>query len=158
MIGVAPKHPPMPRSITDARNDVIRLEPFFAVGRRVADMDRKRAKSLAFVSNFRMAERDQALQPQQENARDRDRLGVPFLARPRRRLSLCAGAASHRGPVVGGARQRARVLLETRSNDACGHWRTVLVSKGWLRHDRGGRLELRAIVCGALFTLQHAGA
>src|SRR5258708_1458091 len=32
---------------TEARNDVVQIEPFFAVAARVADMDRKRAKSLA---------------------------------------------------------------------------------------------------------------
>jgi hypothetical protein len=34
---------------TDIRNDVVRIEPFFAVALRVLDIDRKREKSLGFV-------------------------------------------------------------------------------------------------------------
>ncbi|MGH6770509.1 MAG: hypothetical protein ACRECO_15965 [Xanthobacteraceae bacterium] len=36
--------------VTDARNDVDRLGPFFTVARRVIDMDGKRAKSLVHIS------------------------------------------------------------------------------------------------------------
>jgi hypothetical protein len=35
--------------VTDARNDVVRLEPFFATAARVVDMDRRRMQSLAYV-------------------------------------------------------------------------------------------------------------
>jgi hypothetical protein len=35
---------------TDIRNDTVRIPEFFRVARRVLDMDRKRAKSLAYVS------------------------------------------------------------------------------------------------------------
>jgi hypothetical protein len=34
----------------DIRNDILRIDPFFAVARRVVDIDRKREKSLAYVS------------------------------------------------------------------------------------------------------------
>jgi hypothetical protein len=54
--------------ITDARDDVVRLEPFFAVAHRVADMDARRAKSLAFVRALSEAERDNALNRNNENA------------------------------------------------------------------------------------------
>lgn len=36
--------------IEDIRNDVTRLEPFFASARIVSDLDRKREKSLGYVS------------------------------------------------------------------------------------------------------------
>jgi len=36
----------------DIRNDVVRLDPFFSVARHVADMDRKREKSMAYVSDL----------------------------------------------------------------------------------------------------------
>ena len=36
--------------VTDARNDVARLEPFFATAARVVDMDRRRVESLGYVA------------------------------------------------------------------------------------------------------------
>jgi hypothetical protein len=36
--------------VTDARNDVTRIEPFFATAGRVADIDHRRAESLSFVA------------------------------------------------------------------------------------------------------------
>jgi hypothetical protein len=54
--------------VTDARNDVIRLDPFFAVAGRVADMDGKRVQSLGFVSGLSAAERDDAVRRNAENA------------------------------------------------------------------------------------------
>ncbi len=53
---------------TDARNDFVRIEPFFAVAVRVADMDQKRASSLAFVSDLSPPERDHAIFRNNENA------------------------------------------------------------------------------------------
>jgi len=53
--------------VTDARNDVIRIEPFFAIAGRVADMDRKRAASLAHVADLKAVERDNALYRNNEN-------------------------------------------------------------------------------------------
>lgn len=40
----------------DTRNDLTRLDPFFSAARRVADLDRKREKSLAHVSVLSAAE------------------------------------------------------------------------------------------------------
>ena len=54
--------------IADARNDVLRIEPFFAVAGRVLDMDRKREQSLVHVSGLTVAERDNALIRKNENA------------------------------------------------------------------------------------------
>ena len=52
---------------TDIRNDVVRIEPFFATARRALDMDDKRAKSLAVV-NVNERERANALARNAENA------------------------------------------------------------------------------------------
>jgi len=48
------------------RNDVIRIDPFFAIAGRVADMDRKRAKVLAQAS-VKESEHDNALFRNNEN-------------------------------------------------------------------------------------------
>lgn len=53
--------------ITDAREDVIRLEPFFAIASRIADMDRKRDAVLALASTANTAERSNARRRNQEN-------------------------------------------------------------------------------------------
>ena len=50
------------RLIEDIRNDVMRLDPFFSTARYVIDMDRKREKSLAYVTNLTAEERDNTLQ------------------------------------------------------------------------------------------------
>jgi hypothetical protein len=52
---------------TDAREDVIRLEPFFAIAARVADMDRKRDSVLSVASTSHAAERSNARRRNQEN-------------------------------------------------------------------------------------------
>ena len=56
--------------VTDARNDVVRIEPFFATAARVIDLDRKRAESLGYVagsSGLSEAEADNALSRNNEN-------------------------------------------------------------------------------------------
>jgi|RhiMethySRZTD1v2_1073278.scaffolds.fasta_scaffold233692_3 hypothetical protein len=53
--------------MTDAREDVIRIEPFFAIASRVADMDRKRDSVLALASTSSAAERSNARRRNQEN-------------------------------------------------------------------------------------------
>jgi hypothetical protein len=54
--------------VTDARNDVERIEPFFAVADRVTDMDAKRAKSIAYVTHLSGAEYGSAVNRNLENA------------------------------------------------------------------------------------------
>lgn len=54
--------------ITDARNDVLRLDPFFAVAARVGDMDARRAQSLGLISGLSKSEREDALRRNAENA------------------------------------------------------------------------------------------
>jgi hypothetical protein len=53
--------------IDDARNDVTRLPQFFETAGRVIDIDRKRRKSLAFVSSVSPKERDDALRRVADN-------------------------------------------------------------------------------------------
>jgi hypothetical protein len=55
------------RLIEDIRSDVIRLDPFFATAHYVVDMDIKREKSLAYVSNLTNDDRANALQRIAEN-------------------------------------------------------------------------------------------
>jgi len=55
------------RLIEDIRNDVVRIEPFFAIAARVADMDRKRDSVLALASASSAAERSNARRRNQEN-------------------------------------------------------------------------------------------
>jgi hypothetical protein len=53
--------------IEDIRSDVVRLDPFFRVARHVADLDRKRAKSLDYIANLTSQERQQTLRRIEEN-------------------------------------------------------------------------------------------
>jgi uncharacterized UPF0160 family protein len=55
------------RLIEDVRNDVMRVDPFFRSARYVVDMDRKREKSLAYVTILTVEERDNTLQRIVEN-------------------------------------------------------------------------------------------
>lgn len=52
----------------DIRNDVVRLDPFFSVARTVADMDSKRDRAMAYVSNLSAEERTNTVQRMRENA------------------------------------------------------------------------------------------
>jgi hypothetical protein len=57
--------------VTDARNDVVRLETFFATAAYVVDVDRRRAQSLGYIavsSGVSEAERFNALTRNNENA------------------------------------------------------------------------------------------
>jgi len=54
--------------VTDARNDVERLQPFFAVATRVTDMDRRRKEALLHVSNVKPREGANAMLRVNENA------------------------------------------------------------------------------------------
>lgn len=53
--------------IEDIRNDVVQLDPFFAVAHYVADMDSKREKSLGHVSRLTPEERNNTLKRIAEN-------------------------------------------------------------------------------------------
>jgi hypothetical protein len=45
------------RLIDDIRNDIVRLEPFYAIAQRVLDLDRRRAASMQRVADLSPAER-----------------------------------------------------------------------------------------------------
>ena len=51
----------------DIRNDVVRIEPFFIVARRVLDLDRRRQKSFAYVNELTPPELANALARVNEN-------------------------------------------------------------------------------------------
>ena len=53
--------------IEDIRNDVTRLEPFFASARIVSDLDRKREKSLNYVSGLSSEEQQNTVTRIREN-------------------------------------------------------------------------------------------
>jgi hypothetical protein len=53
--------------IEDIRNEVTRLEPFFASARIVSDLDRKREKSLGYVSGLTNEERENTITRIREN-------------------------------------------------------------------------------------------
>ena len=55
------------RLMEDIRNDVMRVDPFFGSARYVTDMDRKRERSLAYVTSLTVEERDNTLQRIAEN-------------------------------------------------------------------------------------------
>ncbi len=54
--------------IDDVRNDIVRIEPFFAVARHVVDLDRRRAASMAQIADLAPAERANALARIDENS------------------------------------------------------------------------------------------
>jgi hypothetical protein len=70
----------------DIRNDVLRIEPFFAVARRVLDIDGKREKSLAYIPVLSAA----------EVANAKARIGENFLVVAWVQQSLTERAASYR--------------------------------------------------------------
>jgi hypothetical protein len=124
----------------DIRNDVVRIDPFFGLARRVLDIDQKREKSLAYVSGLRDGERINATARVAENV-----LVVGWV-----QCSLAQRAASYRfalerlvietpAPMAVEA-ERSLKLMEQRAvearvvdgRDVCGHRAVapVLVSKG----------------------------
>jgi hypothetical protein len=54
--------------IDDMRNDIVRLEPFFEVARRVSDIDQRREKSIQYVADLSPTERASALARVGENS------------------------------------------------------------------------------------------
>src|SRR5579871_6747815 len=54
--------------IDDMRNDIVRIDPFFATARRVSDVDQRREKSMAFVADLTPFEKTSALARVGENS------------------------------------------------------------------------------------------
>jgi hypothetical protein len=115
----------------DVRNDVLRVDPFFAVARRVFDMDRRRAQSLVLVVSLTPVERDNAIIRSNENA-----AAVEWVCRSLEgRIIAYRYALEHQvvaaPSTVAGDIERAIELLQRR---VAAHCRTVaerpLVSKG----------------------------
>lgn len=52
----------------DVRNDVVRIEPFFTVARRVLDTDRRREASMQYIADLSVVERENALARMAENS------------------------------------------------------------------------------------------
>jgi hypothetical protein len=118
--------------VTDARDDVVRLEPFFATAARVADMDRRRTQSLGYVvagSGVSEAENDSV-----RNRIDENGAVIAWVC-----LSLAERAQSYRyalerlvisTPSASAAEaERSLTLLQARSAAYCAVGRTV-VAKG----------------------------
>ena len=94
------------RLIDDIGSDIERIDPFLEVARRVADMDRKREKSLAYVSSLSAGEAANAAVRVGEN-------GVILawvqrcLGERARSYRICAGAPRRRDPGAGRGARRA---------------------------------------------------
>jgi hypothetical protein len=54
--------------IDDIRNDIVRIEPFFATARRVVDLDQRRERSMQYVPDLSPPERLSALARVGENS------------------------------------------------------------------------------------------
>lgn len=118
--------------VTDAGNDVVRLEPFFATAARVADMDSRRTQSLRYVaagSGVSEAENDSV-----RNRIDENGAVIEWVCR-----SLAERAQSYRyalerlvisTPSASAAEaEQSLTLLQARSAAYCAGGRTV-VAKG----------------------------
>jgi len=54
--------------IDDIRNDIVRIEPFIEAARRVVDLDKRREKSMQYLTSVSPPERDEALARVGENS------------------------------------------------------------------------------------------
>jgi hypothetical protein len=105
--------------VSDARNDVIRIEPFFAIAGRVADMDRKRKAALAHAQYLKQAEHDNALFRNNENTAVVDWVCRSLNARwDAYRYALERMMIQTPFPQAAEA-ERALALLQTRVAQAC---------------------------------------
>ena len=114
--------------VGDARNDVVRIEPFFAIAARVIDVDRRRAQGLDYVagsSGVSEAEAGNALSRNNENTAI-----VEWVCR-----SLKERAASYRYALE-------RIVISTPSSNAIEAERSLTL----LRRDRGYCTTAKAVV------------
>jgi hypothetical protein len=106
--------------VTDARNDVDRLQPFFAAATRVTDMDRRRKESLVHVSNLNPRERFNAIARNKENAAIiawvcvalKERVASYRYALERMVVAVPAASAADADRAIG--------MLTTRREEYCG--------------------------------------
>ena len=141
------------RLTEDIRNDVIRVDPFFAVARYVIDMDKKREQSL---SRFAASNKDSKGRRARSHRRERrrHRLGAEIAARAGRILSVGAGEARGRGAVADGGGSRA--FIDAHADAHCGSPQRVAPRgrrhPGFARSTQSAGLEIisirSAIACG----------
>ena len=116
--------------ITDAREDVIRLEPFFAIAARVADMDRRRETVLAQAASSNPDERVHARRRNNENITIVNRvcraLGERMMSYNYALERLVVHAPSPRAADS----ERALTLLHTRIGQYCRSGQSVVSVKG----------------------------
>jgi hypothetical protein len=116
--------------IGDVRNDALRLDPFFAVARRVVDMDRRRAQTMAHVETLSSIEYDNALIRINENV-----AAVTWVCRSLEgrvvayRYALEHEAVAAPSPAAADA-DRAIDILQQRVVRHCRIAEPVVVSKG----------------------------
>ncbi len=116
--------------VTDTRNDVDRLQPFFAVAGRVTDMDRRRKESLAHVSNLNPREHGNAIARNKENAAI-----IAWVCAALKQRTMSYRYALERlvvaVPSAGAAEaDRAIGLLATRRDQYCGVRGGTVASRG----------------------------
>ncbi len=106
--------------ITDAREDVIRLEPFFAIASRVADVDRKRELCTCAGVDLQHGRAQQCAQTQPGERRYRDASSAVRLASAWSATIMRSSALSSQAPSPMAAdSERALTLLHTRIGQYC---------------------------------------
>lgn len=116
--------------VTDARNDVERLGPFFSNATRVTDMDRRRGQSLSHVSGLNEREHANALARIAENRAIitwvcealRERVASYRYALERLAVAVPSQSAAEA--------DRSIALLSTRLDSYCGRRGGVVAAKG----------------------------
>jgi hypothetical protein len=116
--------------IADAREDVIRLEPFFAIAARVADMDRRRETVLGQAASSSADER--------VNARKRNHENIAIVNRVCRALGermvsynyALERLVIHAPSPMAADSERALMLLHTRIGQYCRGGQSVVTVKG----------------------------
>src|SRR6266705_2665415 len=105
--------------ITDAREDVIRLEPFFAIAARVADMDRRREVVLAQAASSNADERVNARKRNHENMAIVNRVCRALGERMASYNYALERLVIHAPSPTAAERERALTLLHTRIGQYC---------------------------------------
>ena len=115
--------------IADAREDVVRLEPFFAIAARVADMDRRRETVLAQAASSSADERANARKRNHENIAIVNRVCQAF-----ERIVVAHHALErlvvHAPSPLAADSERALTLLHTRIGQYCRSGQSVATAKG----------------------------
>jgi hypothetical protein len=117
--------------VTDAREDVIRLEPFFAIAARVADMDRRREVVLAQAASSNADERINARKRNHENMAIVNRVCRALGERMASYNFALERLVIHAPAPMATESERALTLLHTRIGQYCrGGPQSVVTVKG----------------------------